>query len=71
MRIDREFLMILQRINKALDVFERTGERSQFVNLLDQLFAFIDEYFSEEEKKDFKIERAKWLSRLNIKRKGT
>jgi hypothetical protein len=52
---------ILDQAMKALDVFNTTGKRSQFIAVEDQINTFIDRNFSPEEKSKLAIEKAKML----------
>ncbi len=45
-----EFQNILNQAELAVQVFEQTGNRAQFVAVSDQIHQFIEDNFSEEEK---------------------
>lgn len=56
-----EFQKILDQANLAVEVFERTGNRAQFVAVSDQIHQFMEDNFTEEEKQALYEERQNLL----------
>jgi hypothetical protein len=59
-----EFQNILNQANLAVQVFEESGNRAQFVAVSDQIHQFIEENFTEEEKRKLHEEKMGLLGGL-------
>ena len=56
-----QFQNILDQANKAVEVFEQTGNRAQFIAVSDQINQFMEDNFTEEEKLALHEERQNLL----------
>jgi len=55
--IDQKFDNLLQQTMNSLDVFEKTGRRTQFIALLDQLNSFGEEIGGKDWRENYEKKR--------------